>query len=149
MEASKLPITFTIYTDGGSRGNPGPAASACVVKDSAGKVRVISGKYLGRATNNYAEYQGVVLAYEELAKMPSIDTTTLIIKFNLDSKLVVNQLNGLFKIKDPAIREAVVKIKGLENMFSQVSYTYIPREKNTFADRIVNETLDQSTKFKS
>ena len=91
---------ITIFTDGGSRGNPGPSAGACVVKDSAGKVRLMCGKYLGKTNNNIAEYQGVVLAFEEILKLPGIKFSDSNLKFNLDSMLVVNQLNGKFKVKD-------------------------------------------------
>ena len=132
----------TIFTDGGSRGNPGPAAGACVVKDSAGKVRLMCGKYLGRATNNIAEYQGVVLAFEEILKLPKIKFSEITLNFNLDSTLVVNQLNGKFKVKDENIRKFVVKIRVLEGKFNSVRYSYIPREKNTLADSVVNKTLD-------
>ena len=87
---------LVIYTDGGARGNPGPAAGACVVKDLAGNVRVLRGKYLGKATNNYAEYQGVILAYEELLRLPNLNFRDTTLNFNLDSNLVVNQLNMFF-----------------------------------------------------
>ncbi len=133
-----------IYADGGSRGNPGPAACACVVRDSAGKVRVLRGKYLGEATNNFAEYQGVILSYEEILKLAKLNLSRLKLDFNLDSKLVVSQLNGIFKVKDKNIRELVVKIREFENKFSQIYYHYIPRVGNKLADRLVNETLDKN-----
>jgi len=132
----------TIFTDGGSRGNPGPAAGACVVKDAAGKVRLMCGKYLGEATNNIAEYQGVVLAFEEILKLPKIKFSEANLNFNLDSTLVVNQLNGKFKVKNENIRQYVVKVREFEGKFSSVRYKYIPREKNTLADGVVNKTLD-------
>jgi len=132
-----------IFADGGARGNPGPAAAGFVAKDSAGKVRLLRGKYLGKATNNTAEYQGVILAFEELLKSIDTDPRKTSLRFNLDSNLVVNQLNGIFKVKDSKIREFVVKIRELETQFSEVSYNYISRDKNTDADRIVNETLDK------
>ena len=132
-----------IFTDGGSRGNPGPAAAAAIAKDHAGKVRLLRGKYLGKATNNFAEYQGVILALEELLKTIDIEPRKTKLAFNLDSNLVVNQLNGTFKVKDAKIRDLVVEIRNLEPQFLDVSYVHIPREKNTEADRIVNETLDK------
>ena len=132
-----------VFTDGGSRGNPGPAAAAAIAKDPAGKVRLLRGKYLGRATNNFAEYQGVIPAFEELLKTIGIEPRKTKLAFNLDSSLVVNQLNGTFKVKNPKIRDLVVKVKNLEPQFLEVSYVHIPREKNTEADRIVNETLDK------
>lgn len=133
-----------IYTDGGSRGNPGPAACSCVIKDPAGKVRVLRGKYLGNSTNNIAEYWGVILAYEETTKIPKLNLSYLRLDFNLDSKLVVSQLNGIFKVRDKNIRELVVKIREFEAKFSQIYYHYIPRKQNELADKIVNETLNKN-----
>ena len=135
---------LVIHTDGGARGNPGPAAAACVIKDLAGNVRVLRGKYLGKGTNNFAEYQGVILAYEELLKIPHLNFLDTTLDFNLDSNLVVNQLNGLFKVKDKNIRELVVKIRNFEPEFSQVHYHYIPRDQNKLADQLVNKTLDKN-----
>lgn len=134
---------LVIHTDGGSRGNPGPAACACVIEEVAGKVRVLRGKYLGRATNNIAEFQGVILAFEEVGKIPMLNLSRLNLDFYLDSKLVASQLNGVFRVKDKNIREVIVKIRGLENKFSQIYYHHIPREENKLADKIVNETLDR------
>ena len=137
------PEKLVIFTDGGSRGNPGPAAAAVVVKDVAGKVRLLRGKYLGEGTNNFAEYQGVILAYEAVTEKMEGDLTKYSLSFNLDSTLVVNQLNGLFKVKDSAIREAILKIRNFESKFAEVSYKYIPREQNKDADGVVNETLNK------
>lgn len=126
-----------IFTDGGSRGNPGQAACAYVVFDDAGNIRQSCGKYLGVATNNEAEYQGVIeaLRSSELAEETHIN-------FYLDSLLVVNQLNGLWKIKEPRLRELLMKGRALENN-RKITYTHIPREQNAAADLLVNETLDQ------
>ncbi len=132
-----------VFTDGGSRGNPGPAASACVVKDSAGKVRFMCGKYLGKTTNNIAEYQGVILAYEEIGKYPKVNFLEVDLSFSLDSSLVVNQLNGKFKVKNENIRALVVQIREYEAKFGSINYKFIPREKNELADSVVNKTLDE------
>ncbi len=123
-----------IFTDGGSRGNPGQAACAYVVFDDAGNIRQSCGKYLGVATNNEAEYQGVI---EALTALKDLE-----LSFFLDSLLVVNQLNGLWKIKEPRLRELLLKVRALENN-RKITYTHIPREQNTTADLLVNETLDQ------
>ncbi len=123
-----------IFTDGGSRGNPGQAACAYVVFDDAGNIRQSCGKYLGVATNNEAEYQGVI---EALTALKDLE-----LSFFLDSLLVVNQLNGLWKIKAPRLRELLMKGRALENN-RKITYTHIPREQNTTADLLVNETLDQ------
>lgn len=146
MDKTNNPQTLQVFTDGGARGNPGPAAAGFVAKDAAGKVRFLRGKYLGKATNNVAEYQGVILAYEVLLDTDDINPKETKLRFSLDSNLVVNQLNGIFKVKDSKIREFVVKVRGLEPQFSEVTYSHIVREKNTEADRIVNETLDKENR---
>ncbi len=146
MEISKnsKPQHLTIYTDGGARGNPGPGACACVIEDSAGKLRLLSGKYLGITTNNAAEYQGVILAFEELVKIKENLASDIKLEFRLDSSLVVNQLNGIYKVKDKNIRAQVLRIRQLEAVFPNLSYRYIPREQNKTADALVNETLDKA-----
>lgn len=129
-------MIYKVFTDGGSRGNPGPAACAFVVYDDSGNIRQKRGKYLGIATNNEAEYQGVIeaLCHPELVSGSEIN-------FFLDSLLVVNQLNGLWKIKEPRLRELILKIRELE-AGKNITYTHIPREQNKEADALVNETLD-------
>ena len=145
-------MTFKVFTDGGSRGNPGPAACAFVIYSDAGVLQdkrgkpldFAQGKYLGVATNNEAEYYGVIeaLCHPELAR-PERDrrVSGSKINFYLDSLLVVNQLNGLWKIKEPRLRELLMKVKQLENN-RQITYTHVPREQNAEADLLVNETLD-------
>ncbi len=138
-----------VFTDGGARGNPGPAAAGFLVYGDAGDLRekrgkpfVAQGKYLGVKTNNEAEYLAVIEALTYL-QGHSQDKK---IEFFLDSNLVVNQLNGIFKVKEARLRELLVQIRGLEQALSpaQISYVYIPREKNFAADRLVNETLETS-----
>lgn len=127
-----------VYCDGGSRNNPGHAAYGFVVKVN-GKIIKKDGGYIGIATNNVAEYTAVAQALLWLENNYKGEE----IVFNLDSNLVVSQLTGLFKIKNAKLRNFVVKIRGLENSFKQVSYRYIPREKNKEADLMVNITLDK------
>lgn len=126
-----------VFADGGSRGNPGPAAIGFVVKDSKGKVLVKKGKFIGRATNNVAEYRAVIEALAWLKKNSLTTNCQLLITFFLDSKLIVNQLNGLYKIKNSGLRNLIVKVRQLEQEIGgSVSYHYIPREKNEEADSI-------------
>ena len=132
---------LTIYCDGGSRGNPGPAASAFVVKSNSGKVIAEQGIFLGKKTNNQAEYLAVVFSLkwlkEKSQKLPNK------IFYCIDSLLVVNQLNGLYKIKNSDLRDLIIQIRQLENdTKKEIVYQYVPREKNTDADRLVNQTLD-------
>jgi len=133
-----------VYTDGGARGNPGPAAIGVFVTDSNGEEIVKFGKRIGVTTNNVAEYLAVIEALkwirdyfkrERGGAMPAARQ----IKLMLDSKLIVNQLNGLFRIKKNHLRELIIKIRNLEQeVGGSVSYHFIPREKNKIADRIVN-----------
>lgn len=136
--------SLRIYCDGGARGNPGPAAAATVIKNTAGNTRVICGKYLGETTNNKAEYAAVELSLE---KVQEVFGTTEKIKFFLDSSLVVNQLSGLYRVKDAAIRETILRIRNLEIVAKEVYYQHIPREKNRQADKIVNKVLDERADF--
>lgn len=132
---------ISIYCDGGSRGNPGPAASAFIIKNPNNEIIYQNGKYLGITTNNEAEYQAVVLALEYLSKNPM--SVELKVNFYLDSILVVSQINGTFKINKSNLRSLLFKIRELESEIkSEIVYSQIPREKNWEADLIVNQTLD-------
>ncbi len=135
-----------IYCDGGSRGNPGPAASAFVAtKDDV----VISkeGKYLGIETNNFAEYTAVLLATEWLVKQKALQVLQVEqVIFNLDSQLVERQLNGVYKIKSEKLKLIYDQIKLLIIDSSlQVKFQWGYRSKNTLADSLVNETLDNAS----
>ncbi len=132
---------ITIFTDGGSRGNPGLAAYGFVVKTGGKNVKEAGGT-LGVATNNFAEYTAVIRALEYVKE----EFAGRDIKFYMDSNLVASQLSGLFKIKNAIIRELVFKIRQLETNFGQITYTQIPREKNKEADYQVNIALDNQFK---
>lgn len=129
-----------IFTDGGSRHNPGPAASAFVVFDSADNLVHQEGHYLGEATNNQAEYQAVLFALSWLQQQEVQS-----VSFFLDSQLVVNQINGSFKIKDLLIKQKASQVFSLLKSLSQASITfsYVPRAQNYRADALVNQVLDQ------
>lgn len=139
-------MTVKINTDGGSRANPGQAACAFVAKDDTGNLLEKRGKYLGIATNNVAEYQGVVEALKWMKEGGVDGRQTREVEFYLDSKLVVNQLNGEFKIKDENLKKLYLEAKELEQGSGlTISYTYVPREENSEADLLVNQTLDNFT----
>jgi len=128
-----------IYTDGGARGNPGPAAAGVVIYDESRKTVKELNKYLGdNLTNNQAEYWGVILALEEAAKIGAEE-----INFYLDSELVVNQLKGDFKVKDKILGTLFVKIWNLARGFKKISYYHVPRAENKRADWLVNQALDR------
>lgn len=128
-----------IFTDGGSRGNPGPAAYGFVIKKDGQIIKKGFGT-LGTATNNFAEYSAVIEALKFLKENYDKQDHD----FFLDSLLVVSQLNGKYKIKNPDIRSFIVEIRSLESSFKNVTYSHIPREKNKEADALVNLALDSS-----
>ena len=133
---------ITIYTDGGSRGNPGPAAYGVVVKENNTLIKELT-EFLGVKTNNEAEYEGVLVALSWL--LGQKEKIAFPVTLFSDSTLVVNQLMGRFKIKQPHIAAYVLKVKKIEqSLLGKIMYTAIPREKNTEADFLVNKTLDSS-----
>lgn len=154
----KMNKFIKVNCDGGARGNPGPAAIGVIIKNEHNKLLYESSKYIGIATNNVAEYQAVVDALLWLKNnfsSPSVKSN--VIEFYLDSKLVVNQLSGIFKVKNKNLQNLIIEIRKLENdikSFSNaaavfigargviIKYFYIPREKNSSADYLVNKSLD-------
>ena len=133
---------ISIYCDGGSRGNPGPAASAFVVIER-GKVIVSDSFFLGEATNNVAEYTAVYKALLWLAKSNYKNKENI---FYLDSELVVNQLNGNYKVKSSNLIPIFVKSKRLLDKLPKTSFVSVPRNKNELADSLVNSSLDENTR---
>lgn len=129
---------LVIYTDGGARGNPGPAGIGVVIQDESGNVLKEHKAYIGETTNNQAEYQAVAQAFELLG---AFDVSE--ISFMIDSELVVKQLNREYKVKDPGLREWFMKINNAQQPYADVSYTHVRRELNTEADRLVNEAIDE------
>lgn len=126
-----------IYTDGGSRGNPGPSAAGYVILNNHQEVIDQGGEYLGITTNNQAEYQGVRLGLEK-----ALTLGIKHISFCLDSMLVVNQMNGLYKIKNRELWPINERIRELITKFDKVTFSHVPRELNQLADGMVNRTLD-------
>ena len=132
-----------VFTDGGSRGNPGPAASAFVVFDNS-KILAKEGKFLGNTTNNIAEYNALLLAVEWLDK----NKLTENIKFFLDSELIVKQLNKTYKIKNKNLKIIFLRInKLLDEGFEGSSFIHVPRGQNKLADELVNKILDENMKI--
>jgi len=134
--------SITIFSDGGARGNPGPAASSFIVyKDK--KLVYKNSKYLGKTTNNVAEYEGVVMALDYLI-VNDLGTNVL---FKMDSELAIKQLTGIYKVKDKRLMNYVLQIKTLvkENNLD-INWMYVPRSQNKLADKMVNEKLDESSR---
>lgn len=133
-------MKFIVHTDGGARGNPGPAAVGVVIETDSRKLITEFGKQIGETTNNVAEYRAVI---EALKKVKKEGQEKLEIHFFLDSNLVVQQLNGVFKVKDANLRTLFFDVRVLEQeVGGVVTYTYIPREQNRRADFLVNKALD-------
>ncbi len=130
-----------LYADGGSRGNPGPSASGFVLMDMDNAVIVKTGVYLGITTNNQAEYQALKLALEEALRLGARD-----VHVYMDSLLVVNQMLGIFKVKNRDLWPIHDAIEELEPRFRHISFTHVPRELNKLADAAVNEALDAAEK---
>ncbi len=131
--------TFSIYTDGGARGNPGPAATGIIIKDETNKTIATYGEYLGNTTNNVAEYSALISA---LKKAKTLGGTKVIC--HADSKLVIEQVSGRWKVKEPHLQTLVMEAyKLLQTFTGGYSLRHIPREKNKEADAEVNKVLDQ------
>lgn len=135
---------ITIYSDGGSRGNPGPSAAGFVIIDGRQEVIAEGGEYLGITTNNQAEYQGVRLGLEK-----AIDLGYKKVDFKLDSMLVVNQMKGIYKIKNRELWPIHERIRTLMTQFDRVTFTHVNRQFNQLADGMVNKTLDAHKKEQS
>jgi len=133
-----------IYTDGGSRGNPGKAAIGVVFCSEDGAPLKKFGEYLGDGlTNNEAEYRAVVFALKKLREMVGeVALAATEVQIRSDSELLVNQMSGRYRIKNENIRMFVVNIQRLMEGFGKVSYVAIPREQNKMADAMVNQALD-------
>lgn len=133
-----------VFADGGSRGNPGPSASGYVIMDIEDNVIVDNGIYLGITTNNQAEYMALKLALEECKKLSAKR-----INVYMDSMLVVNQMRGIFKIRNRELWPVHQAIADLCSSFEKVSFTHVPREFNKSADAAVNRAMDEHLKADS
>jgi ribonuclease HI/pterin-4a-carbinolamine dehydratase len=131
--------TLKLFTDGGSRGNPGPSASGFVILDTSDKIIFKKGVFLGIMTNNQAEYLALKFGIQELLKYKPNN-----ILIYMDSLLIINQMNGIFKIKNPDLMIIYKEIKQLLNGFENVSFTHVPRALNKLADTQVNIALDKA-----
>lgn len=134
-------MKLIIFTDGASRGNPGHASYGFTISDDTGKLLYEEGRYIGITTNNMAEYTAVAEALKKAGELYP-DERQLEIDFFMDSRLVVEQLSGRFKIKSAHLKPIIDRIKSLALETGPVFFTHIPREKNTAADRLANQALD-------
>lgn len=137
-------MQFSIHADGGARGNPGPAGAGAVVRDGLGNIVASVSQFLGHRTNNYAEYEAVILAFEEVMKLVAEGKrgeTDVAVK--MDSELVVKQMKGEYKVKHPTLKEQQARLAQLAGAFKSVSFTHVPREQNRDADALANDAMDR------
>ncbi len=126
-----------LWTDGGARGNPGPAAFAYVLEAEDGTVLEAHGEAIGTATNNVAEYRGLVAGLAEAVER-GVDELEVV----SDSELLVKQMRGEYRVKNQALRELSLEAAALARRLGRVEYRAVRREQNELADRLVNEALD-------
>ena len=132
-----------VYTDGGSRGNPGPAALGVIIQDAKGAVLKRYGERLGIKTNNEAEYEAVIHALKKIkALYGGANTKKMAVDIRMDSELVSKQLNGVYKVEEERLFPLFIKIWNLKIDFGKITFTHIPRTNNKDADKMVNEALD-------
>lgn len=128
-----------LSTDGGARGNPGPAGLGLVIKDETGQVLLEHGEYLGETTNNVAEYSALISA---LKFARTLLATEVVIQ--MDSELIVKQMTGEYKIKQPHLQELAYEVRDLLKQFDSYQFTHVLREYNKEADRMVNQAIDKA-----
>lgn len=139
-------MRYILHTDGGARGNPGPAGAGAVITDEKGEVLREAHKSLGKATNNFAEYSAVILALETLKKIiPVSKRKESEIEIKMDSELVARQLANKYEIREETLFPLFIKVHNLIiSSFPKVTFSHIPREKNKEADRLSNKAMDES-----
>ncbi|MDR3643185.1 MAG: ribonuclease HI family protein [Candidatus Doudnabacteria bacterium] len=132
-------MNLIINTDGGARGNPGPAGIGVVIRNAENQIIAEHKQYIGEATNNVAEYKALILALSEaLAHSP----TPLALEIRMDSELIVRQMQGRYKIKEPTLKLLAAEVLKLIKNFKHVAFSHVPREQNKEADKLVNEAID-------
>jgi len=136
-------VKVVVEADGGSRGNPGPAGYGSVVWSADRSIVLAEAKQaIGQATNNVAEYRGLIAGLEEAANLNATEVAV-----SMDSKLVVEQMSGRWKVKHPDLAELNAQARSLASRFDRISYTWIPRAENSHADRLANEAMDAAAEI--
>jgi probable phosphoglycerate mutase len=132
-------VKARLSTDGGARGNPGPAAYGYVLEGEDGTMLAAQGEAIGTATNNVAEYRALIAGLEKAVELGVDDLEVF-----SDSELLVKQMRGEYKVKKPALQDLSREAAGLAKQLESITYTAVRREHNELADRLVNEALDAS-----
>ncbi|HLW52093.1 MAG TPA: ribonuclease HI family protein [Candidatus Angelobacter sp.] len=143
-QTSRGTFAITANIDGGARGNPGPAAFGVIIRNAQGEIVEELGEYLGIQTNNVAEYSGLLAAleYAERERMASLRVLS-------DSELLVRQMRGQYKVKNPVLRELFDRAQAMVRRLQKFSIEHVLRESNRDADRLVNQVLDSRGRIKS
>lgn len=134
-----------IRTDGGARGNPGPAGIGAVIQREGEEVLKEISEYIGEQTNNYAEYEALIRALEECKKIFGTKLKDLEVEVLMDSELVVRQLSGIYKVKEPTLKEKFAQVASmrLEDV-PNITFRHVRREENAHADKLVNDAIDKA-----
>ena len=130
-------LSVTIHIDGGSRGNPGPAGAGVVLRDDEGAVLYQGGLFLGRATNNVAEYSGLLAGLKAAADLKASQVRVV-----SDSELLVRQMNGQYRVKNEGLKPLFEQARELAGQFSSCAFQHVRRELNKEADHLVNQAID-------
>jgi ribonuclease HI len=130
-------MKLTIFTDGGARGNPGPAASGIVIKNEQNKTILAYGEYLGEQTNNFAEYSALISGLKKAKELGATEVNCM-----LDSELVTKQMRQEYRVKEPTLQKLFIQAYNTASQFKKVTYNHILRAKNKEADAEVNKILD-------
>lgn len=136
-------MRFTIYADGGSRGNPGPSGAGALVRDESGNVVATVSEFLGTTTNNVAEYTAVLRALQALRAYVGDDAKDTDVAVLMDSMLVVKQMEGEWRIKHEGLKPLAAEVRASINQFKSVVFSHVYREHNTDADKLANEAMDR------
>jgi ribonuclease HI len=132
-----------LYTDGGSRGNPGASGIGIIVFEGE-KIVLEHSEFLGTKTNNWAEYQGLIRGLEEVARHYGAQTKTRQVVVHMDSELIVKQMNGVYRVKDESLKKQHALVRSrITASFPNISFVHVRREKNKEADRLANEAMDR------
>lgn len=132
-------ISLNLYTDGASRGNPGHAGAGAVLTDAKGVVVATAKKYLGRCTNNVAEYQALIIGLEEALRLHCRR-----LQIFLDSELLVNQINGSYRVKNEGLKVLMQSVRKLLSFLDDYTVQHIGRDGNHLADGLANEAIDEA-----
>ena len=132
-------MKLTIHSDGGARGNPGPAGIGATLKNEKGELVATVSEYIGETTNNIAEYKAIIAGIEKAKELKATELDCY-----LDSELVVKQLKKEYKVKNAGLAPLYLKIHNLSQSFKKITYTHVRRELNKEADALANEAMDRA-----